>query len=401
MAQFARLGARKRREASREAVRDEAVELSATDDGPPAVSYNSPCSGPISGLADIPGLLAPTARADAPAADGRPAGPPARGAAPTGTAPQQLASAAPRLRRVSDTTLMVAPVALGTSDFGRGVGAHAGAEVLSCYRARGGNFIDTADSYAAGRSEQIIGSWMRAERCRDEIVVSTKVGRGAEFRERGGAGIACAVDASLQRLQTDRIDLLSFHFDDTAVPLEESLGAVDALIRAGKVRYLAAADFSANRLLEARVLAANGLPRFRVLQTHYNLLNRAQYESSLALAARAQGLAVLPYVALANGFLAGGYRSRVPLAQGARGVRVAAHLNRRGARVLGVLDRIAGEFSVQPATIAVAWLQSKTSVCAPVVGVERAGQLDAVMAASEFRLSRTDMIELDRATAAN
>ncbi len=367
----------------------------------------SPQSGPISGLPDIDGLTflsewpaersarqLPEHSTDGPFAEKSPVHwsmDPVREPLPV--------PAAPARRRVSDTELHVSPLALGASVFGWTLGAQASHDVLNRYAELGGNFIDTADSYSAGRSEHLIGTWMRTQANRDDVVLSTKIGRGADFQGLGAAGISRAVEASLERLQTDHIDLLAFHFDDQDVQLEESLGAVDALITSGKVRYLAAANFTAGRLLEARVLAANGLPRFRVMQAHYNLLHRAEYESSLALVARAQGLAVMPHFALANGFLAGSYRSRAAIAPSTRGGRVAAHLTRRGARVLAIMDRIADEHAVALPTIAIAWLQAQSSVCAPVVGVSSTEQLDAVMAASDFRLNRSDSIELDRATA--
>lgn len=372
MTQFARMGSRRRIAGVLE---QSAVSHPSDMSSTPAPDV-SPLSGPISGLADIPEL-----------------GP--RSLEQSGSRPQAPASR----RRVADTDLRVAPMALGTSVFGWTLSSQASTDILDRYRELGGNFIDTADSYSAGRSEHIIGSWMKSERCRDEIVLATKIGRNADFEGLGARGIASAVDASLERLQTDRIDLLSFHFDDQDVELEESLGAVDALMKAGKVRYLAASNFSADRLLEARVLAANGLPRFSVMQAHYNLLHRSEYEQSLGLVARGQGLAVMPYFALANGFLSGAYRSRNVIEPTTRGARIAAHLTRRGARVLGVMDRISNDYDVPLPTIAIAWLQGKNNVCAPVVGVSNAEQLDAVMAAAEFRLGRTDTIELDRASA--
>lgn len=372
MTQFVRAGARRRVDESQET-----IVAAFPAEGP---EY-SPHSGAISGLPDISELGAP--------------------APEESTTPLPSSTRSAERHQIADTELAVASVALGTSVFGWTLGIEMATEVLGRYRELGGNFIDTADSYASGRSEHLIGSWMREGRCRDEMVLSTKIGRSPDFQGLGAAGIERAVNASLRRLGTDRIDVLTFHVDDRDVELEESLSAVDALMRAGKVRYLAASNFSADRLLEARVLAANGLPRFSLLQTHYSLLHRAEYESELALVARAQGLAVMPYFALANGFLAGGYRSRASIVPSTRGLRIGAHLNRRGARVLSVMDRIAGDFNVQLATIAIAWLQAKSSVCAPVVGVSSAAQLDAVMAASDFRLSRSDMVELDRATAAN
>lgn len=378
MTQFARLGSRRRAAGMLE----EAHARHANDKNQQPPHEVSPLSGPISGLAEIPEL-----------------GPRATPSEQKRGADHNSGIATPiARRRVADTELRVAPIALGTSVFGWTLSSQASTDILQRYRELGGNFIDTADSYSAGRSEHLIGTWMRQERCRDEIVLATKIGRNADFHGLGAAGIASAVEASLERLQTDRIDLLSFHYDDHDVELEESLGAVDALIQAGKVRYLAASNFSADRLLEARVLAANGLPRFSVMQAHYNLLHRSQYEQTLAFVAQGQGLAVMPYFALANGFLSGAYRSRNAIEPTTRGARVAAHLTRRGARVLGVMDRISEDYDVALPTIAIAWLQAKKHICAPVVGVSGAEQLDAVMAATDFTLSRSDTIDLDRAS---
>lgn len=378
MSQFVRVAVRKHRMTGNGQVSAVATHQVEED----SALDSSPLSGPISGLADIPELGRPISAID------------------EGTGVQQSNVLAPTSRtRIDGTDLQTSAVALGTSVFGWTLSTQASMDVLQRFRELDGNFIDTADSYSAGRSEHLIGTWMKNERCRDEMVLSTKIGRNADFHGLGAAGIARAVDASLERLQTDRIDLLSFHFDDQDVQLEESLGAVDALMRAGKVRYLAASNFSPDRLLEARVLAANGLPKFSVMQAHYNLVHRSAYEQSLAFVARGQGLAVMPYFALANGFLAGAYRSRNAIEPTTRGARVAAHLTRRGARVLSVMDRISNDYDVALPTIAIAWLQAKRNICAPVVGVSNAEQLDAVMSAKDFRLSRTDTIELDRASA--
>ena len=169
----------------------------------------------------------------------------------------------------------------------------------------------------------------------------TKVGRHPDHRGLAPVDVRAVVDDSLLRLGTDRIDVLFFHGDDPDVPLEESLGAVDALITAGKVRAIGASDFSPERLIEARVLAANGLPRFELLTTRYNLIERRPFEGARELVAHAQGLAVLPYFALANGFLGGQVRRRSEVRRDARGERLARHLTRRGHRVLSALDQVA------------------------------------------------------------
>jgi aryl-alcohol dehydrogenase-like predicted oxidoreductase len=230
------------------------------------------------------------------------------------------------------------------------------------------------------------------------MAVATKIGHHPDHRGLSPAEISAAVDDSLLRLGIERIDLLYFHGDDGEVPLEESLGAVDALITAGKVGAIGAADFTPDRLIEARVLAANGLPRFQALTTKYNLMERRPFEGAPELVAHAQGLAVLPYFGLASGFLGGQVRRRADVRHDARGERQARYLGRRGHRVLAAVDEIAFAHGVQPATIALSWLLAKPTVVAPVVSASRPDQVDALMAAASVELQRSEIVELDRAS---
>ncbi|WP_430646239.1 aldo/keto reductase [Agromyces sp. GXS1127] len=300
---------------------------------------------------------------------------------------------------IGETGFHAHPLVLGTSAFGSALDAEAGADILDRFAGLGGSLIDTADSYAAGRSETIIGAWMRSRGTRDRVRVVTKVGRHPDHAGLAPAAIARAVDASLERLGTDRIDLLCFHGDDPDVPLEESLGAVDALIAAGKVLAVGASDLAPERLIEARVLAANGLPRFQALTSRYNLMERRGFEGATELVAHAQDLPVLPYVALADGFLAGAVRRRADARRDARGERQVRHLGRRGLRVLRVLDEVAGAHGTVPATVAIAWLLARPTVVAPIAGVSRPEQVDALLAASSLVLHRSELVELDRASA--
>ena len=304
----------------------------------------------------------------------------------------------PRRAAIGDTGLSAHPLALGASTFGWTVDSESAFSVLDRYAGTGGAIVDTADSFAAGRSETIIGEWMTSRGARDRMIVTTRVGRHPDHRARGPVDLVAAVDDSLGRLGTDRIDLLYFH-DDLDIPLEERLGAIDVVIAAGKVRTIGASDFSPERLIEARVLAANGLPRFEALTTRYSLLERRPFEGAPELVAHAQGLAVLPYFALANGFLGGGVRRRSDARHDARGARQAAHLNRRGHRVLAAIDAIAFAHGVPPATIALAWLLAKPTVVAPVVSATRPEQVEALMAAACIELQRSELVELDRASA--
>jgi aryl-alcohol dehydrogenase-like predicted oxidoreductase len=300
-------------------------------------------------------------------------------------------------RSIPDTDLSVYPLALDASVFARAADDAASLRVLDQHHDLGGNFIDTAASDGGGRSEAVIGTWMRSRGTRGSTVIATKIGRHADYPGLSPRSIIGAVHASLDRLQTDYIDVLYFHLDDAAVPLEESLGAVDVLLRNGRVRYLAASNFTAERLMEARVLAANGLPRFVAVQSPYNLVERAAFESSLALLTQAQGMAVLPCCALAHGFLGGNDRVRAGAL--GRGWMVAKHLNGKSLRVLATVEAIAREHEVAPASIALAWLLARDGVIAPVAGASDPAQVARLMAAADIRLSRGDMIALDRVSA--
>ncbi len=302
-------------------------------------------------------------------------------------------------RAITDTDLSVHPLALGCSVFGWTADDNTSLRILDHHLELGGNFLDTADSYAAGRSEVLIGHWLRTRGMRDRTVIATKIGLSRDNPGLSPRSIIGSVHASLERMGTDYIDLLYFHIDDETVPLEESLGAIDVLMQSGQVRYLAASNFTAERLMEARVLAANGLPRFVALQTHYNLVHREAFESSLALVTRAQGMAVMPYFALAHGFLTGKYRTKADVAVTTRATRAASYLNRKALRVLGTLVRIAAEHDVPPATIALAWLLARSGVVAPVASASRPDQVDALVNAASIRLGRGDMVDLDRLTA--
>lgn len=300
-------------------------------------------------------------------------------------------------RRIGQSDLVVYPLSLGGSVFGSTADDDTSLRVLDRYSALGGNFLDTADTDADGHSERLIGDWMRARRNRDNIVLATKIGRHPQAAGLGQVSIVRAVEASLERLQTDHIDLLYFHDEDPTVPLEDSLATAEWLMDSGKVRHLAAANFSAERLIEARVLSSTGLPKFVGIQSRYNLLQRDEFESSVRIVAAGQGLAVMPYQALAAGYLTGKYRSRGDLAASARGREVAEHVGRKGSRLLAAVDRVAAEHDTSAASIAVAWLLAKRGVVAPVASASRPQQVDALMLAAGIRLTRAQMLELDRA----
>jgi aryl-alcohol dehydrogenase-like predicted oxidoreductase len=314
--------------------------------------------------------------------------------------PTSGGSVQPRFRRIGSSDLRVFPLAMSGNVFGWTAGASAAETILDEYAAAGGNFLDTADSYAAGRSELMIGNWMRDRANRDSMVVATKIGKNADNPGLRARTITRAVNASLERLQTSHIDLLYLHIDDVDVAFDETLLAVDELIRVGKVRYFGGSDHTGNRLIEARIASALlGVAPMVALQNQYHLLHRSEFEGDLAHVVAQQGLAFMPRFALASGFLAGKYRTRADLAKSNRGHEAGRYLSRRGLRVLAVLDAIAGEHDTSVATIALAWLLTKPLVVAPVVSASRPEQVADLVAAASLRLSRQHVTELDRVSA--
>jgi aryl-alcohol dehydrogenase-like predicted oxidoreductase len=315
------------------------------------------------------------------------------------TVPVDLGIIQPR-RRLGVSDLRVFPVALGGNVFGWTADQTDTMSVLDAYYDHGGNFVDTADSYAGGRSEVMIGSWMRSRRSRDDMVVSTKVGKGADAPGLSPRSIKRAVEASLERLGTDHIDLLYLHVDDTEVAFERTLLAVDHLIRAGKVRWFGGSHHSGNRLYEARIAAGMlGVAPMVALQNQYSLMHRAEYEKGLARVAAQLRLGVMPRFALAGGFLTGKYRSRSDFAGTKRGRGVSGYLTKKGLRVLHELDSVASAHEVSTAAVALAWLLAKPHVVAPVASATNAKQVVELAQAATVKLTRTQVLELDRVSA--
>lgn len=303
-------------------------------------------------------------------------------------------------RAIGPSALSVFPIAISGNVFGWTADVTATEAVLDTFTALGGNFIDTADSYAAGRSEIMIGNWMRAKRNRSDVVLATKIGKSADNPGLTPRAITASVDASLHRLRSGYIDLLYLHIDDESVPFEETLLAVDKLISDGKVRYFGGSDHTGNRLIEARIAAAQlGVAHMVALQNQYNLMNRTEYESGLAHVATMQNLGFMPRFALASGFLTGKYRSRSDVAKSERGPEVAKYLTKKGARVIATLEEVATAHGATVATIALAWLLSRPNVVAPVVSASRAEQVGELVAAAAIQLTRHQRSDLDRVSA--
>ncbi|WP_327292925.1 aldo/keto reductase [Streptomyces sp. NBC_01198] len=311
------------------------------------------------------------------------------------------------LRTLGSSDLKVFPLALGGNVFGWTADEAASFAVLDAYAAAGGNFVDTADSYSAwidgnagGESETIIGKWAKARGNRSDIVIATKVSQHPDFPGLSAANIKAAADASLRRLDTDYIDLYFTHFDKTEVPVEEIVGALDELVKAGKVRHIAASNITPERLQASLDFSdREGLARYVALQPHYNLVSRDTYEGPLQDLAAREGLAAVPYFALASGFLTGKYRPGATV-DSARAGSAAKHAgSERGRRVLSALDEIAAAHEVQVATVALAWLAARPTVTAPIASARIADQLPALLGVADLTLTQQELDQLTQASA--
>src|SRR3954469_2760409 len=301
------------------------------------------------------------------------------------------------------TGLDVFELCLGGNVFGWTADEAQSRDVLDAYAAAGGNFVDTANSYLVehGRSETIIGRETAYRGNRAEIVLATKVGGGkGAVRNLRAETIQREAQASLERLQTDRIDLYYAHFDDEDTPLEESLPAFDALVRAGTVRHIAASNYAPERLTAALELQReHGLAEFTVLQPHYNLVER-EFERTLLPIADAWDLAVLPYYGLAKGFLTGKYRPDGDGVESQRAESARAYLDRGGAAVLEALDEVAAVHDAPLAAVALAWLLARPRVVAPIASARTTEQLEQILPAATLRLSPAEVDRLAGAAAA-
>jgi aryl-alcohol dehydrogenase-like predicted oxidoreductase len=299
------------------------------------------------------------------------------------------------------TDLDVFPLCLGGNVFGWTADEPQSFAVLDAYTDAGGNFVDTANSYLVehGASETIIGRWMAERGNRDRIVLATKVGGGkGAVRNLKPETIEREAQSSLERLQTDRIDLYYAHFDDEDTPLEDSLRAFDTLVQAGTVRHLGASNYTPERLTAALELQReHGLAEFTVLQPHYNLMER-DFERTLLPVADAYDLAVLPYYALAKGFLTGKYRPDEGAVESARAEGARAYLeDDRGAAVLEALDEIAAAHDTTVAAVALAWLLARPRVAAPIASARTTGQLEQILPAATLELTAAEVERLSSA----
>ena len=306
-------------------------------------------------------------------------------------------------RKLGRSGLEIAPLVLGGNVFGWTADREASFAVLDAFVGAGFDAVDTADVYSrwapghqGGESETVLGEWMKARGSRGKITLITKV--GSEMPAGKGlkaAYIQSACEASLKRLGTDHIDLYFSHFPDKDTPIEETLEAHQRLIEQGKVRAVGGSNYDAAGLKQALDAAGGSKARYTVLQPHYNLLVRDQYEGALEDLCAKEGLGVIPYFALASGFLTGKYRTEADLKKSARGGRMKDLLSGRGPKLLAAMDGVAAKPGATLAQVALAWLMARPSVTAPIASATTAVQLKELTLAAELKLTADDLKSLD------
>jgi aryl-alcohol dehydrogenase-like predicted oxidoreductase len=313
-------------------------------------------------------------------------------------------------RELGTTGIFISPIIFGGNVFGWTINKTKSFELLDAFVEAGFNSIDTANCYSiwvdgneGGESESIIGAWMNARGNRGDIILATKVGHDIGQR---GCGLSKAhiiqeVEASLQRLQTDYVDLYQAHRDDPNTPLEEVLGAFDELIEAGKVRAIGASNYDASRLSEALDIAEkNNLPHYRTLQPHYNLYKRAQFEGKMQSLCHRKNIGVIPYFPLAAGFLTGKYRSESDFYKSPRGASMKKYLNERGLEILKALDTVANAYGATPAAVALSWVIHQPDVVGPIASATNISQLKDFSVATRLDLGDYALALLEEASKA-
>ena len=313
-------------------------------------------------------------------------------------------------RALGNTDLHIAPLVFGGNVLGWTIDERTSFDVLDAFVDHGFDAIDTADVYSSwaegnkgGESETIIGKWLRARPgLRDKVTIFTKV--GSDLGEPGKKGLSerwilQAVEESLKRLQLDCIDLYFSHWPDADTPYEETLGAYDKLLKAGKIRAVGASNLDAAQLGDALAVAKEkGLPAYQVLQPEYNLYDRASFDGPLRDLVMREGLGVVTYYSLASGFLSGKYRSEKDLSQSQRGEDVAKYLDERGNAILKALDDVSGAHSASQAEVALAWLMARDGVTAPIASATSVRHVESFATAAALRLSAEDIATLDKAS---
>ena len=312
-------------------------------------------------------------------------------------------------RHLGNTGFEIAPLALGTNVFGWTIDEQRSFSILDMFTDADCNLVDTADTYSrwapgnkGGESETIIGNWLKKSGKRDKIVLATKVGADMGDGKKGlsKAYIIKAVEDSLTRLHTDRIDIYQSHFDDEVTPAAETLEAYTMLIAQGKVRIVGTSNMSPARIRESLEYGKkhSDISGYQTLQPHYNLYDREGYEKNYEAICTEYNLGVLCYFPLASGFLTGKYGTEADLSKSPRGGSMGKFMNDRGNRILKALDEVAEQHNSTPGTVALAWLMARPSVTAPIASATSTEQLQQLIDATSVKLSDDSVIKLDEAS---
>lgn len=314
----------------------------------------------------------------------------------------------PQTQTLGQTQITIAPLAFGGNVFGWTIDEAMSFKLLTQFVDAGFNLIDTTDVYSiwgaghvGGESETIIGNWLKQSGRRSEVVIATKVGMDMKENGKGlsRAHIMASVERSLNRLQTDYIDLYQAHKDDPDTPLEETLGAFNELVKSGKVKAIGASNYSGERLQQALdISAANNWARYETLQPEYNLYARKPYEQDLLPVVQANNISVISYFSLASGFLTGKYRIEADFGKSKRGGSMGKYLNERGLAILKALDTVSAQYHTTQATVALAWLMSRPNLAAPIASATNPEQLKELLAAANLQLDADALALLDAAS---
>ena len=313
------------------------------------------------------------------------------------------------MRKIGRTDLNVSALCFGGNVFGWTADEPTSFAILDAFVAGGGNFIDTADVYSGwvpghqgGESETALGKWLATRKNRESVILATKLGiqMGSDPDKKGLSRryIIEEVEASLKRLQTDYIDLYQAHADDPNTPLDETLGAFNDLIKQGKVRYIGASNYSAERLAEAlEVSKQYGYARYESLQPPYSLVNREAYERDLELLCREQEIGVIGYSSLGSGFLTGKYRpgQDLPGSPRAQGIQK-SYMNDKGFAILEQVEQIAQAHDATISQVALAWLIARPGVTAPIASTTSVGQTQEMLKATSLNLTPEEILALNK-----
>ena len=301
------------------------------------------------------------------------------------------------------SNLVVHPLCLGSNIFGGNATEAESHLVMDAYSSHGGNFIDTADAYSqwieghvGGESETVIGLWMKSRGNRADMVIATKVSKMNRRPGLSAKNIIAACEDSLNRLQTDYIDLYYSHQDDDTVPLEETLGAYAKLVAEGKVRYIAASNFTPARVRESIAFSGeNNLPSYIAVQDLYNLVDRKTYEAGMAETVADLGVSNIPYFGIASGFLTGKYRPGITDVDSKREAGAREYATEKGYAILTTMDEISVAHEGAPlSAIALAWLRSQSTVSVPIASARTVLQLEEIVQIVELTQLEVEKLNL-------